>query len=441
MENPPIISANKLLPMIFRKPIRILVSFLLLPLAALLQAQPEDLTLSASIEKALEYNYGIRISRSEAGIAGINNSWGTAGRYPSIGFDAGSNNTYNITNDEFTGRLSAGVGLDWILFDGFRVTFTKEKLEGLEELARGRLGVVIENTIEDVVMAYYNVLLQQENLKVLETVMNLSKDRYDYETARYSLGGTVTYNVLQAKNVYLNDKALFMTQEVQVRNAIRDLNFLLGVDPSVAWNFPEPFEPDTTAYTLYDLRTRMLAGNQTLKNQYTNLRLREKEVDLGKSAYYPTLSLSTGLDENVGSVQSIGKTSELSTYGNLRLSWDIYNGGNRKSDVEIARINQEIANVELEQMEHALVNELLNLFDFYSIRIALLEVADESLQAAELNMTIADEKFRTGAISSFEYRDIQLIYLNSALRRLEAIYHLIGSRTALTRLTGGFLMY
>jgi outer membrane protein len=56
-------------------------------------------------------------------------------------------------------------------------------------------------------------------------------------------------------------------------------------------------------------------------------------------------------------------------------------------------------------------------------------------------MSIADEKFRTGAISSFEYRDIQLIYLNSALRRLEAIYDLIGSRTALTRLTGGFLMY
>jgi outer membrane protein TolC len=55
-------------------------------------------------------------------------------------------------------------------------------------------------------------------------------------------------------------------------------------------------------------------------------------------------------------------------------------------------------------------------------------------------MRIADEKFRTGAITSFEYRDIQLIYLNSALRRLEAIYNLIGSRTSLTRLTGGFLM-
>ncbi|MCK4749966.1 MAG: TolC family protein [Bacteroidales bacterium] len=408
--------------------------------ASAVEGQPGGLTLSSAIEKALQYNYGIRISRSDVEIAGINNNWGTAGRYPSIGFDASSNNTYNITESESVNRLYAGIGLNWTIFDGFRVNFSKGKLERLGELSHGMLGVVVETTIEDVVMAYYNVLLQQENLKVLKTVMKLSEDRYEYETARHSLGGTVTYNVLQAKNVYLNDKALFMTQEVRVRNTVRNLNFLLGVDPAAIWNFPDPFEPDTTAYVLGDLSSKMMTNNQTLKNQYTNLQLQKKEIALSKSALYPSLSLSSGLDENIGSVQFIGSTDALSAYGNLRLSWDIYTGGTRKRALEVARINEEIANVEIDQMEHALMNELLNLFDFYSIRIALLEVADESLEAAELNMSIADEKFRTGAINSFEYRDIQLIYLTSALRRLEAIYNLIGSRTSLTRLTGGFLM-
>ena len=403
-------------------------------------SQPEDLTLSDALVKTLEYNYGIRISKSDVEIASINNNWGNAGRYPTIGFDASSNNIYSITEDDWANRLYAGVGLDWTIFDGFRVNFTKDKLESLEELSQGSLGVVVENTIEDVIMAYYDVLLQQENLSVLKTVMTLSEDRYTYEQARYELGGTVTYQVLQAKNVYLNDKALYMTQEVVVRNAIRNLNFLLGLDPTIMWNFPDPFEPDTTDYILGDLTGKMMSNNQTLKNQFTNLQLQKKEIDLRKSALYPSLYVSAGLDENVGSVQFLGSTDALSTYGNLRLSWDIYTGGTRKRAVEVARINEEIAQVEIEQMEHALMNELLNLYDFYSIRIALLEVADESLEAAELNMSIADEKFRSGAISSFEYRDIQLIYLNSALRRLQAIYNLIGSRTSLTRLTGGFLM-
>jgi hypothetical protein len=42
-------------------------------------------------------------------------------------------------------------------------------------------------------------------------------------------------------------------------------------------------------------------------------------------------------------------------------------------------------------------------------------------------------------INSFNYRDIQLIYLNASIRRLQAVYNLISSRTQLTRITGGFL--
>lgn len=397
-------------------------------------AQKDTLSLSEALEQALEKNYGIIISRSDAGIAAINNAWGNAGRYPTLNFNASSSNTYDIDDASMTNRLGAGIGLNWTLFDGFRVTITKGKLETLQALSEGRLGVMVENTVEDVIMAYYYVLLQKEKLEVLRTVRDLSQDRYDYELTRHSLGGTVTYNVLQAKNVFLNDKAQFMTQEVNLRNSVRNLNFLLGEDAARIWSFSESFAPDSTAYSLQDLRTRMMANNQTLKNQYANLVLLQKETGLRRSALYPSLNLNTGLDDSYAN-----PSNSISAYGNLRLSWDLYTGGTRKRAMDIAKINEDIGQVEIDEMEHALTNELLNLYDFYNVRIALLEVANESLEAAELNMKIADEKFRAGAINSFNYRDIQLIYLNSAIRRLEAVYNLIGSRTSLTRLTGGFL--
>ena len=44
-------------------------------------------------------------------------------------------------------------------------------------------------------------------------------------------------------------------------------------------------------------------------------------------------------------------------------------------------------------------------------------------------------------INSFNYRDIQLIYLNVSYQRLQAVYNLIGSKAGLTRITGGFLAY
>lgn len=405
----------------------------------------EALTLSSALEQALANNYGLIISRADLQVAEINNNWGTAGRYPTIGFDASDNNNYELNSSTYTNRLSAGVGLNWVLFDGFRVNFTKSRLENMEDLTSGQLAVQVESTIEDIILVYYSVLLQMEQLKVLETVMKLSEDRYQYELKKQSLGGSVTYNVLQAKNVYLTDKANFMNQEMLVRNTTRNLNFMMGVEASQTWDFTESFEPDTSEFILADLLSKMKADNQRLKNQYTGLLLKENETSLQRSAYYPSVSLGAGMDYGhtwaySGGSQSLNNES-MTPYGNVRLSFDIYSAGVRKRGVEIARINEEVAKVEIDQMEHALTNELFNLFDYHTVRLELLNVANENLEAAELNLSISEDKYRSGVINSFNYRDIQLIFLSASYQRLNAVYNLISSKAGLTRITGGFLGY
>jgi outer membrane protein TolC len=423
----------------FIKPVLI---FVWLGMTANLLAQ-ETLSLSKALETALSNNYGIIISRADLEIAEINNNWGNAGRYPTIGFNASDNLSHELLDQSTSNRLSAGVGLNWVLFDGFRVDISKTRLENLEDLTSGRLAVNVENTVEDIMLAYYFVLLQQEQLKVLKTVMDLSDDRYQYELRHKELGGSVTYNVLQAQNVYLTDKANFMSQEVAIRNSVRNLNFMMGLEPERTWVFDELFEADTTRYVLADLLAKMRSDNQTLKNQYTNLMLQQNETALRQADYYPSISLGTGIDYSHNwskSPENSAITSQgLSPYGSVRLSFDIYSAGVRRRAVEIARINEEVAQVEIDQMEHALTNQLLNLYDYYEVRIALLNVANENMAAAELNMSISEEKYRTGVINSFNYRDVQLLYLNAAFRRLQAVYNLIDYRTQLTRITGGFL--
>ncbi|MFC2096545.1 TolC family protein [Bacteroidota bacterium] len=406
-------------------------------------AQEEMLTLSGAIEKVLESNYGIIISKSDVKISEINNSWGTAGRYPTIGFSASSSNNMDLIDDVTSNRISGGVGLNWTLFNGFRVNITKDKLEKMEQLAKGRSGVVVENTIQDVIMGYYNILLQQKRLEVLNTLMHISEDRYKYEQTKYDIGGSVTYNVLLAKNIYLDDKASYLNQEVVVRNAIRNLNFLLGEQPNKQWNFSEEFNSDTTEYILGDLLNKMMASNQTLQNQYVNLLLQQEDIRLQGSSLYPRVSLSTGIDNSYSWTKPDAQpeiyNEDLAPYGNVSLSYDIFSAGNRKRAIDIARINEEISQVETEEMKHSLTNQLYNEYEVYNLRKTLLNVASESLEAAEMNLQIAEEKFKSGAINSFNYRDIQLNYLNSALNQLQSIYNLIYSNSTLTRLTGGFL--
>ncbi len=407
------------------------------------KSQETALSVSDALEKALENNYGIVISKSEIEIAKINNNWGTAGRIPTVGFDVSSINNKELLDNTSTNMISGGIGVNWTIFNGFKVNITKDKLERLENLTKGRSAVVVESTIQDVIMSYYNILLQKEQLEVLKTVMLLSKDRFDYEQTRYEIGGSVTYNVLLAKNIYLNDKALYLNQEVVVRNTIRNFNFLVGEEPQITWTFSEEFNSDTTEYILGNLMDKMLANNQTLQNQYANLLLQKNEIDLQRSNLYPRLSLSAGIDNSYSWINSEGQAEiyneALTPYGNVSLSYDIYSAGNRKRAINIAKINEEITQVETDEIKHSLTNQLFNEFETYNLRKVLLNVANESLEAAEMNLQIADEKFKSGAINSFNYRDIQLSYLRSAINQLQSVYNLIYSNTTLTRLTGGFL--
>jgi len=407
------------------------------------QAQEATLSLSDALSKSLADNYGLIISRAEVEVATINNHWGNAGGIPTIDFNASASNSLDILDESYTNSVYGNVAMNWVLFDGLKVHIRNDILENQQLLSEGTLGVMIESTVEDVIMAYYNVLLQQKELEVLKTVMELSEDRYRYELDRKALGGSVTYNVLQAQNLYLTDKANFMNQEVVVRTTVRDLNFLLGENPEKVWLFNEEFMADTADYQLNDLISKMKANNQTLKNQYTNLMLRESATSLERSDYSPSISLSTGITGRRQGTAVIGESSnfynDLGLSSGVSLSYRIYDAGRRRRAVKVARINEEIARVEIEEMEHALTNELFNLYDYYQVRIALLRVAEENLAAAELNLSISEDKYRNGVINSFNYRDIQLIYLNAAVNRLRAVYNLIHSRTQLTRITGGFL--
>lgn len=405
-------------------------------------AQNTDLDLSTAITRSLENNYKLVITEKDLEAASVNNAWGNAGRYPTISFDV--NNTNSIDNDRNqTTRLTAGIGLNWLLFDGFRVNITKDRLELREELSSGILAVNVENTVEDIILAYNNVLLQKETLKVFRDLMELSFDRYNYEMKKHELGGSVTYNVLQAKNIYLADKAMYLRQEVEVRNAIRTLNFLMGEEPGEVWSMNAKMDVDTGEYILSDLQQKMMNNNHVIRNQYINIKLREKEIRLRKSEYYPSLQLSAGVqnsyNRNALTGTEAATSNSIGPYVNFNLSYLLYTGGNRKRAVEIAEINKEITAVETEQIQHSLNNELLSIYDNYQLRVELLKIAEEGIEAAELNLQIAEEKFKSGVINSFNYRDIQLIYLNAALEKLNATFSLIASHAALTRITGGFL--
>jgi outer membrane protein len=402
----------------------------------------QPLSLNDAIVRALENNYDIRIVRENQRIAEIQNNWGTAGRYPYINLSAGDENSFNINENEnvVSNRFTAGASLNWTLFDGFSVRINKQRFEELEQLSKQNTAIMVEGTIQSVILAYYSVLLEKEKLEAYREVMQLSEDRFRQAEERQRFGTFVTYDVLQAQNAYLFDRSGYLLQEVQWKNAIRDLNYLMAEKDNNSWELTSDFVAEPVDYNLEDLKTQLFENNKVLQNQYVNQRLLENAVAAAKSNFSPALEFRGGVTgtalRNNYAEQGESWNNSANFYGNFTLSFNLFSGGNRKRAMQIAQIEEETGLVEIDDMEHDLTNSLANLYEFYLVRKELLTVAEENLAAARLNLQISREKFESGAINSFNFRDVQNIFLDASLLELEAIYNFIDTQTALLRMAG-----
>lgn len=412
----------------------------------------EPLTLENAVLRGLENNFQVRVSDENYQAAKITNSWGTVGRYPSISLGLSSVNRFDnapsTQNPDdrsklYTNRLSPFVNLNWILFNGFSVKMNKEKLELLETFSEGNSALVVENTVQSIILGYYLVLLEQQRLKVLKEVKDLSGDRYEYEMIRKEIGSAVTFEVLQAKNSFLSDSTRYLLQELNVKNAYLNLNLLLGETPKSNFILTDSFQVETTTYNLEDLEKKMMSSNRTLLNQYINQEILRKSTGIAKSASYPSLSMNAGYDYSKGWYDLPEPDSydsySFDYYANFTLSFNLFNGGNTRRTIKLANIDERIGTIQTEELKRTLDNYLLNQYQLYQIQLQLLNVAQSNMESAELNMKIATEKYRNGTINSFNFRDVQLVYLNAAQNKLTSIYNLIETNTELLRLTGGII--
>jgi len=414
----------------------------------------QPLTLDDAILKGLENNFQIQIAQEQYNIAELNNNWGTVGRFPSISLGVQSVNRYDNTpsldsvtfkykrSGGYTNSLAPYANLQWLLFDGLSVSMNKHKLAYLEEYSMGYASIVVENTIQSIILGYYLTLLEEERLKVLESVKELSGDRYDYEMMRKELGSSVTFEVLQAKNSYYSDSTNYLLQQLRVKNAYLTLNLLLGEPPGVRFEPVDSFQVELQYYELDDLMNKMRSSNRTLLNQYINQEILKKDVSIAKSNLWPSLTMNAGTDYSQSwyDWEKHDKNTYLfDYYANFTLSFNLFNGGNTRRAIESAKINETIGQIEIQQVSQTLENLLVNQYDLYLIRKQLLEVAEVNLESARLNLQIATEKYRNGTINSFNYRDVQLIFLNASSNKLNAVYDLIDSQVELLRLSGGII--
>lgn len=411
----------------------------------------QTLTAKESVFIALENNYQMQIAQKQHDINSMNNDWMGAGAFPTVSLQVNQNNAVQDNSNNpltFTPglvlqqSLSPALVANWNIFSGFNVFISKQRLEQLENQSANNITAVIETTVQDVLKAYYTAQLQNERTALYDSILSLSREKYQYYTIKEKYSTSNSLESMQFKNQYFTDSINFILQSISTENAMRNLKLLMNDTTETAYLLVDQLEIDMNAIDFEASKEEMLSNNANLKNQYINLEQQKLNTSLQRSFLYPTLSLQAGVNPNWNNIRDVEtstvlfNTNSITYYGNLSLRYTLFNNWQNKRAVEVSKIQEEINQLTISEMEQTLVNTLANLVDLYQARVQLVAISTQNLEYAEGAFELAKKRYENGTINSIDLTTIQNTYQNTLLQHYENLYNKLDTYLEIYRLTG-----
>jgi len=431
------------------KIIRPIISILMisLPFRALAQ---DTLQLQDAVIIALENNFNISLAENATRIAGINNSLGNAGMLPQLDVTGARSFSVNNTYQKYydgrersspnarNNNISAGVALSWTLFDGFNMFIQKKKLDELEGMSDIQLQATVENTLADVISAYYAIVTQQKMVDVYREAMAITSERKRIAEAGVRLGSSSELSLLQASVDYNADSSSFIQQVKMLQNTKIELNRLLCRDLYAQFQInPEiPIRKDLIFEKLWQAVYDM---NPEIRMSRTSLAIANLDRKAANANLYPRLSLSSGYNysKSESEVGIMQMNRNMGFNVGLNAAYTIFDGFTQKQNRSKAQVNLETARIEAEQTEMNTKALLQRLFNEYQTNLELSDFEAKNVKLAQRNLEIASEKYRIGSANDIELRETQKKLMDAENRLLTALFRCKASETEILRMSGG----
>lgn len=112
---------------------------------------------------------------------------------------------------------------------------------------------------------------------------------------------------------------------------------------------------------------------------------------------------------------------------------------NQKRRVQNAKINAEIAQLQVDDLKNSLNASLERAYVTYENALNLINLESENYTIAKQNIDIAFDRFKVGIATSYELREVQRNAVAAETRLIEAKFAAKSAEIELIRLSGGIL--
>lgn len=416
------------------------------------QAQ-ELLTIDAAVQVALENNYQIITASNNKQMDALAVTPGRAGMLPQVGATATQNNSIQhleqtrsdgttVERDNARNNsLNYGVALDWTLFDGMKMFANYEQLKQTQKLGEAELKQVILNTVGQVMITYYDLVQQQQQLSALDSTIIISKQRVELAHNRFTIGKASKLEVLNAQVDLNTDQTQFKRQQELFANTKTQLNQQLARDLKIDFSVSPDILVDSSLL-LPDLETLVESENPQLQAEMINKRISELQLRQIKGSRLPEIYASTGYAFG-HTESSLGFSTQSDSRGfnyGFGARLNIFDGFNQNRNEKIGKIAVENATVAIAEQKQELFTLLDTTYQTYLTNISLIELEEKNESIAKENLDITVDKYRIGIIPTIEFRTAQLNYINARVRHSNAKFQAKLSEIVLKQLAGNLVL-
>ncbi|MGY5850784.1 TolC family protein [Salegentibacter sp. F14] len=418
--------------------------------------EEEVITKDEAVARALEKNFGIKIAKNQVEIAENNQGILNSGYLPRLRGQAGAG--YDL-NDRLTepedrenvdqkgiesNRYNAAINVDYTLFDGLGRLYNYKSLKEQYDLSQLEARETIETTILQLMSVYYEIARLTQNIEVLESVLETSKERVIRSQYQFDYGQTNNLAVLNARVDVNNDSINLLETRQLLYNTKRDLNVLLDREIT-----DKEFEVDTTVSFIPELQLEAFVEEASLNNvsllqMEKNLNISKYNIKINKAGYLPTIDLtgSYGWNRNRSAATAFFPGSTTTTDGisaGVSLNWNLFDGGRTHVQIQNAKINYQNQELLKKQIELEVRRNIANAWGNYQNKLYIYRVQEENVATNRDNFERSEEQFKLGRITSIEFRQAQVNLLDAQTSLNLAKYDAKLAELELLQLTGQLL--
>lgn len=358
-------------------------------------------------------------------------------RLPNLSASVGQNFSNNENGWSTSG--SVGVGSSVTIYQGGHINNTIEQNRLNLERNEVQLQRYDNQLATQILQSFLTIIGNQELLKYQIEVLNTSREQMKQGSVRYKVGSILESDLLLLEAQYYSDSNNVVDTRIKIGNNLLDLKILLSMNPT---DDLEIITPDTD--NLDGLKESLPTEEEavSLAMDYMpelhisdyDIRLAEKNVDLARGNYFPSISANANVGMGVlsfdgdGNSKWYGKPTE--SVG-VSMSIPIYSRGQTKANVKKSRIALEQAQLDYEQtaltVRQTVVQahrNVVSAFNAYKVSQVKEEAYSKSYNAYNI-------QYQYGTITTVELLQQQNNYLNALNSYIQNKYSLVMKRKIL----------